>query len=51
LQDITHIEVPLANIKETEDFLKQKNIALQIIPLEFGEIYCSTYPLSKLIGL
>lgn len=51
LQDITHIEVPLANVRETEDFLKQKNVAVKVIPLEFGETYCSKCPLSKLIGL
>ena len=50
LNDITHIEVPLRNVKETEEFLKTKNISLLVIPLEFGEIYCNKYSLKELSG-
>jgi len=50
LSNITHIEVPLHNVKETEDFLKKKGIALTVIPIEFGEIYCNKYSLKELSG-
>jgi len=49
LKDITHIEVPLNKVKETEEFLKQKNISLQVIPLEYGEIYCNDLSFQELI--
>ncbi|MCC6323297.1 hypothetical protein IT400_00740 [Candidatus Nomurabacteria bacterium] len=46
--DITHIEVPINNVKETEELLKQKNIDLKIIPFEYGEVYCNNYLLENL---
>ncbi len=51
LEHITHIEVPLDNVQETEDFLKQRNVRIQVIPMEFGEIYCGGYALQDLVGI
>lgn len=48
LNNITHIEVPLANIEETEKLLKENGILLQVIPLEYGEMYCSSLKLKEL---
>jgi hypothetical protein len=48
LSDMTHVEVPLTNVAETEQLLAQNNITLPVIPLEFGELYCSQFPLTKL---
>lgn len=48
LKDISHLEVPLSKIKETEDLLKKNNISLTIIPLEYGEMYCSNFMLKDL---
>ncbi len=49
LTGFTHIEVPLNRVKETQDFLLSNAINLPVIPLEFGEIYCSQYSAQKLI--
>lgn len=51
LEHITHIEVPLDNVLETKDFLKMKNIALNVIPMEFGEAHCSGCTLQNLVGI
>ena len=48
LADMTHVEVPLENVEETRRALADKNISLPVIPLEFGELYCSQFPLTKL---
>lgn len=48
LEDMTHVEVPLENVEETRRMLLSRNITLPVIPLEFGELYCSQFPLSKL---
>ncbi len=48
LSDMTHIEVPLENIEETKRILATKNVSLPVIPLEFGEFYCSQFSLTKL---
>lgn len=44
----THLEVPLQNIRETEKLLKEHNILLPVIPIEFGDIYLANEPLEKL---
>lgn len=44
----THLEVPLQNIKETEILLKEHNILLPVIPIEFGDIYLANEPLAML---
>ncbi len=46
--DMTHIEVPFSNLKETEEFLRSRNVHVKVLPIEIGEIYCSTQPLEKL---
>lgn len=48
LNDMTHIEVPRENVEETKQLFARKNISLPIIPLEFGEMYCSQFPLIQL---
>ena len=35
----THLEVPLQNVNETESLLRQHNIQMPVIPIEFGDIY------------
>jgi len=49
LADMTHLEVPLENVEETKRVLRERNVSLPVIPLEFSEIYCSQFPLQKLI--
>jgi hypothetical protein len=49
LNDMTHVEVPLEHVEETKLLLEQKNISLPVIPLEFGELYCSQFPLTHLV--
>jgi hypothetical protein len=44
----THLEVPLQNINETEILLKEHNVSLPVIPIEFGDIYLANEPLAKL---
>ncbi len=51
LSDMTHIEVPFENVAETKRMLAAKNVFLPVIPLEFGELYCSQFPLTKLVHL
>lgn len=46
---MTHIEVPLANVEETETFLKNNGVILPVLPLEVCDIYCSGQPLSQLM--
>jgi hypothetical protein len=47
--DMTHVEVPLENVEETRQVLRQNNITLPVIPLEFSEIYCSQFSLQRLM--
>ena len=49
--DITHIEVPLANLEETITLLKENNINIKVIPIEYGEIYCNKYSFQELSGI
>jgi hypothetical protein len=51
LTDMTHIEVPLKHVEETKKLLEEKKISLPVIPLEFGELYCSQFPLSTLVQI
>ncbi|MEK7530808.1 MAG: hypothetical protein AAB573_02975 [Patescibacteria group bacterium] len=48
LKDFTHIEVPLAKIKETELFLESKGASLRVLPMEFVDMYLANVPLRKL---
>lgn len=47
--DMSHIEVPLANLQETQKLFDQYNITLQILPIEFGELYMSKKDLKNLV--
>ncbi len=49
LDDVTHVEVPFANVEETRALLATHAMSLPVIPLEFGELYCSQFPLSSLV--
>lgn len=51
LDDMTHIEVPLENVEETKRMFAAKNVFLPVIPMEFGELYCSQFPLKKLVHI
>lgn len=48
LADFTHIEVPYANVKETEELLKSRDVMLPVIPIEFVDMYLANLPLKKL---
>jgi len=48
LDTFTHLEVPLKNVSETENILKQHGVSLPVIPIEFGDIYVADIPLQKL---
>ncbi len=48
LKEFTHIEVPFAKVKETEEFFKSKGLQLQVLPIEFVDVYMSDVPLEKL---
>lgn len=39
LKDFTHIEVPLANVRETEELLRSRGVSLPVLPLEFVDVY------------
>lgn len=51
LSEVTHIEVPLENFDETKRILAARKVTLPVIPLEFGELYCSQFPLTQLVRL
>ena len=44
----THVEVPQEHIENVRTFLEKNNIGLPVIPLEFGELYSSQFPLAEL---
>lgn len=48
LKDFTHMEVPLANVKETENFLGTNGISLPVLPLEYVDAFMSNIPLKTL---
>ena len=48
LKDFTHIEVPLAKVKETEEFLRAKSIQFKVLPIEYVDVYMSQIPLKEL---
>jgi hypothetical protein len=48
LSQVTHIEVPLEYVGAAGTLLERHGVNLPIIPLEFGELYCSQLPLMKL---
>jgi hypothetical protein len=48
LKDFTHIEVPFARVQETKEFLKSKAVFLEVLPLEFIDMYMSDMPMRTL---
>lgn len=49
--DLTHLEVPLNKVKQTEEFLEKKKVNLPVIPLEVSELYCNRFSLKVLSGI
>ncbi len=48
---LTHLEVPLENIKETRRMLEEAGqINIPVIPLELGEYYCSKFDFTELVA-
>jgi hypothetical protein len=48
LVNFTHVEVPYANVKETEELLKSRGVTLAVIPTEFVDMYLANLPLEEL---
>ncbi len=48
LEQLTHLEVPKEHVSSVKKLLDGHGISLPVIPLEFGELYCSKIPLAKL---
>jgi hypothetical protein len=48
VSDFTHIEVPLSRVAETKRFLKEKGVELDVLPLEYVDLYMSDIPLAEL---
>ena len=48
-EHFTHVEVPQEHVGSVRTLFLQKGISMPVIPLEFGELYCSRIPMSKLI--
>lgn len=47
--DLTHMEVPMEKVGEMKKLLQDNGIRLLVIPIEFGEIYCSQFTALELI--
>ncbi|HVT01207.1 MAG TPA: hypothetical protein VHE53_03165 [Patescibacteria group bacterium] len=43
VDNLTHMEVPLRNVSETKDLLRQKGVEIPIIPREFGERFSTEF--------
>ena len=48
LENITHLEVPLANVEETRKLLNEKDIQVPVIPLEYADAHMSGIALQEL---
>lgn len=48
LSDFTHIEVPLAKVKDTQELLNNRGISLPVLPIEFVDMYLSNIPVREL---
>lgn len=48
LKDFTHVEVPLDKVQQTKDFLNSRGVTLEVLPLEFVDIYLRSVPVRKL---
>jgi hypothetical protein len=49
LEYFSHVEVPKENLAQVKSLFAEKNITLPVIPLEFGELYCSRISLADLV--
>jgi hypothetical protein len=46
--NFTHVEVPLDKVAETKKFLESRGVELEVLPFEFGDLYCSHLSLHRL---
>lgn len=51
LSDITHLEVTLSKLEETQGFLDKHHLKIPLIPIELGDLYCSQFNLGDLCGV
>jgi hypothetical protein len=51
MNNFTHLEVPLKNVKETGEFLRSRGVTLEVLPMEFVDIYMSTLSVKELAWL
>lgn len=49
--NLTHIEVPLSKVKETEVLIANHQLNTPVYPIELGELMASQTPFSELLGL
>lgn len=49
LKDFTYIEVPLAKVPETKQLLEDKGITMEVLPMEFVDLYMSDLPFRELV--
>lgn len=49
IKHVTHIEVPRVRVQEITSLLEKRGMQIPVIPLETGELYCSTVPMLQLI--
>lgn len=47
-KDIVYLEVPLARVTETKALLIAHNIEVEVLPMEYVDVYMSTIPLRQL---
>lgn len=50
LSALTHIEVPLDHLEETEAVLRDHQVDLPVLPMEVGEEYVSHFPFTQLVS-
>lgn len=49
MDKITHIEVPLKYVEQTEGLLREKSVSILVLPREFGERYSSEFSIKELL--
>jgi hypothetical protein len=47
-EDFTHVEVPLEHVAETRALLDTLNLSLEVLPIEFVDLYLSDRPVREL---
>lgn len=50
ISELTHLEVPYANVEQTRQMLEERGISLPVIPIEFGEQYCRSFSFKTLMS-